>query len=161
MTHRLIPAIAIAAAVICLGATDSFAANNDMKVCGEQWQAMKTAGTVAQGQTWKSFLKECRGRSAASGTTQAPAAASQTANSAPAPATSKRSKKTEASIASTATKPAAPAAKSTTAGALAEHSRIKACGAEWRAAKAAKTVQAGETWPKYWKACDARMKAAG
>jgi hypothetical protein len=39
--------------------------------------------------------------------------------------------------------------------------RWKACGAEWRAAKAAGTVTPGETWPQYLHDCNTRLKAAG
>ena len=39
--------------------------------------------------------------------------------------------------------------------------RQKQCGAEWKAAKAAGTVDKGMKWPKYWSACNKRLKAAG
>jgi hypothetical protein len=40
------------------------------------------------------------------------------------------------------------------------HARQKQCGTEWKAAKAAGTVEKGLTWPKYWSACNKRLKAA-
>ena len=43
----------------------------------------------------------------------------------------------------------------------AELSRIKACGAQWRTDKAAGRIPAGQTWPKYWSACNTRLKAQG
>ena len=43
----------------------------------------------------------------------------------------------------------------------AEHARERACGADWKAEKAAGKVPAGMTWPKYWSECDKRKKAAG
>lgn len=39
--------------------------------------------------------------------------------------------------------------------------RQKKCGAEWRAAKAAGKVEQGMKWPKYWSACNKRLKSAG
>ena len=38
--------------------------------------------------------------------------------------------------------------------------RQKKCGAEWKEAKAAGKVEKGTTWPKYWSACNKRLKAA-
>ena len=43
---------------------------------------------------------------------------------------------------------------------LAERERIKKCGVEWKEAKAAGKVEKGMTWPKYWSACNKRLKAA-
>ncbi len=37
--------------------------------------------------------------------------------------------------------------------------RQKQCGAEWREARKAGTVEKTMTWPKYWSACNTRMKA--
>jgi len=51
--------------------------------------------------------------------------------------------------------------KPPTAAQLAERERIKKCGAEWKAAKAAGKVEKGMKWPQYWSACNARHKAAG
>jgi hypothetical protein len=39
--------------------------------------------------------------------------------------------------------------------------RQRKCGAEWKAAKAAGKVEKGTTWPKYWSACNKRLKTAG
>ncbi|MGN6572102.1 MAG: hypothetical protein ACTHLO_11875 [Pseudolabrys sp.] len=63
----------------------------------------------------------------------------------------------------------APAATTTTAkpkkpqsaGMQAMHERQKKCGAEWKAAKAAGKVEKGTTWPKFWSACNKRLKAGG
>ena len=55
---------------------------------------------------------------------------------------------------------AAKAKKAPTAGQLAARERQKTCGAEWKAAKAAGKVDKGMTWPKYWSACNKRLKAA-
>ena len=48
-----------------------------------------------------------------------------------------------------------------TPGQIAMREREKKCGAEWRAAKKAGKIQKGTTWPKYWSACNKRLKAGG
>jgi hypothetical protein len=54
---------------------------------------------------------------------------------------------------------AKPAAKpAASAGRTAARERQKQCGAEWKEAKAAGTVQKGQTWPKFWSACNKRLK---
>jgi Ni/Co efflux regulator RcnB len=58
-----------------------------------------------------------------------------------------------------AAKPA-KAKKAPSAGQLAARERQKKCGAEWKEAKAAGKVEKGMTWPKYWSACNKRLKAA-
>ena len=50
--------------------------------------------------------------------------------------------------------------KPPTAGQLAARERAKKCGAEWKEAKAAGKIEKGQTWPKYWSACNKRLKAA-
>ncbi len=51
--------------------------------------------------------------------------------------------------------------KPPTPGQLAARERMKKCAAEWKEAKAAGKVEKGMTWPKYWSACNKRLKAAG
>ena len=53
------------------------------------------------------------------------------------------------------------AKKPPTAGQIAARERQKKCGAEWKAAKAAGKIKKGMTWPKYWSACNKRLRAAG
>jgi hypothetical protein len=53
------------------------------------------------------------------------------------------------------------AKKPPTPGQLAARKRQKECGAEWKAAKKAGKIEKGMTWPKYWSACNKRLKAAG
>jgi hypothetical protein len=53
------------------------------------------------------------------------------------------------------------AKKPPSAAQLAERARMKKCGAEWKAAKAAGKVEKGMKWPQYWSACNKRLKAAG
>ncbi len=55
----------------------------------------------------------------------------------------------------------AKAKKPPTAAQLAARKRAKDCGAEWRAAKKAGKIEKGLTWPKYWSACNKRLRAAG
>lgn len=63
--------------------------------------------------------------------------------------------------------PAAPEKKQAkpkkplTPGQLATRERLKKCGAEWKAAKAAGKIEPGMKWPQYWSACNKRLKAAG
>lgn len=45
------------------------------------------------------------------------------------------------------------------AGRRAVRERQKQCGAEWREARAAGKVEKTMTWPKYWSACNTRLKA--
>ena len=52
----------------------------------------------------------------------------------------------------------APAAKrEPTPGQLAARERQKQCGVEWKEAKAAGKTK-GTTWPKFWSACNKRLK---
>jgi hypothetical protein len=63
---------------------------------------------------------------------------------------------------STAPAPAAATAKKPASGGLAAaRERQKKCGVEWKEAKAAGKVEKGMTWPKFWSACNKRLKAAG
>jgi DNA uptake protein ComE-like DNA-binding protein len=48
-----------------------------------------------------------------------------------------------------------------TPGQIAERQRIRACGAKWRAEKAANEIPAGQTWPKFWSACNTQLKQQG
>ncbi|MPZ37644.1 MAG: hypothetical protein GEU95_06200 [Rhizobiales bacterium] len=45
-----------------------------------------------------------------------------------------------------------------TAGQKAARERQRQCGEEWREAKQGGKVQKGMTWPKYWSACNTRLK---
>lgn len=60
----------------------------------------------------------------------------------------------------TKTEKSTKAAKPLTPGQKAARERQKKCGEEWKAAKAAGKVQKGMTWPKYWSACNKRLKGA-
>lgn len=45
------------------------------------------------------------------------------------------------------------------AGRAAVRERQKQCGAEWRQARKDGKVEKGMTWPKFWSACNTRLKA--
>ncbi|HYC17442.1 MAG TPA: hypothetical protein VEC94_09550 [Pseudolabrys sp.] len=140
MTKRSI--LLLCFAVVCSGlafsATPSFAQKKTVKACQEEWRANKAANEAAK-ITEKDFVAKCRA------TAEKPAAATPAAApAAPAPAAAPKT---------AAKKPADPQE--------AEHARERACGADWKAEKAAGKVPAGMTWPKFWSECDKRKKAAG
>ena len=123
------------------------------KECSAKYQAAKTAGTL-NGMKWNDFRKaQCASDAAAAPTTaSAPAPA-------PAPAPVPAPKPTVASA--PAATPSTADAKPASAGRQAMYTRERACGAEWKAAKANGTRPAGMKWPQFWHECDVRMKAAG
>ena len=69
------------------------------------------------------------------------------------------------SVPTTAAPAPAPGAGATTAtgktGRQAMVARERACGAEWKADKAAGKIPGGQKWPQYWSECDKRKKAQG
>ena len=56
--------------------------------------------------------------------------------------------------------PATKDASKTSPAVAAMRDRQKKCGAEWKDAKAAGKIDKGMTWPKYWSACNKRLKEA-
>ena len=56
--------------------------------------------------------------------------------------------------------PASKDASKTSPAVAAMRERQKKCGAEWKDAKAAGKIEKGTTWPKYWSACNKRLKEA-
>ncbi|MDP2411809.1 MAG: hypothetical protein Q8M26_16180 [Pseudolabrys sp.] len=50
-------------------------------------------------------------------------------------------------------------AKPPTPGQIAARARQSKCAAEWKVAKADGKVDKAMTWPKYWSACNKRLKA--
>jgi hypothetical protein len=120
-----------------------------MKECAAQWQKAK-ADNKTGGKTYKEFSKDCMsGSAAAPAAAPAPAAATP-----PKPASTTTAAKPAAATPSTEKKKPSPAQE-------AMYERERACGAEWKAAKAAGKVKAGMKWPQYWSECNKRMKAAG
>jgi hypothetical protein len=55
--------------------------------------------------------------------------------------------------------PAKTTKRAQTPGQIAFRDRQKKCGAEWKEAKAANKVPEGMKWPKFWSACNTRLKA--
>ena len=138
MRSRYLIASGLCAAVFAAGVLAPAQAKT-MKECAAEWDKMKTAKQTG-GMKYRDFSKQCMAGTAAPSapTTAAPAPAAT-----PAPAT-------------TTAKPATGAP-----GRQAMIARERACGAEWKADKAAGKIQAGMKWPQYWSACDKRKKAEG
>jgi hypothetical protein len=111
-----------------------------MKECAAEWDKMKAANQTG-GMKYRDFTKQCMtGGAAPVGAAPAPATA------APAPAAG----------AAAGAKPATGSS-----GRQAMIARERACGAEWKADKAAGKIQPGMKWPQFWHECDARKKAQG
>eukprot|EP01037_Dinobryon_pediforme_P007357 gene7357-7425_t len=159
--------------LIISGVAHPALAQSVMKQCSEAYQAAKAANQL-NGETWPQFLSHCSvGRSvkteaspkveavpapSAAAPVVNPASPAATPAAAPAipaavPGAVSTSNSTPATLA--VTPPADPAAPTTPA-----TSRQKLCGAEWRANKDTLKVQYG-TWPKFWSACNLRMKSTG
>jgi protein-disulfide isomerase len=120
---------------ICLAALAALSVPADaktMKECAAQWQEMKAANQTA-GMKYRDFSKQCMSEGAP------PAAA-------PPPA---------------AEKPAAAPATAGKPGRQAMIARERACGAEWKQAKAEGKIPVGQKWPQYWSECNKRKKAEG
>lgn len=86
----------------------------------------------------------------AKGTTDKGDAKSDTKSKA---AEERKAKRAEAKKARAEKKAKASAART------AARDRQKQCGAEWREAKKAGKIEKNQTWPKFWSACNARLKA--
>jgi hypothetical protein len=139
MKSRYLIACGLCAAVFAAGVALAPAQAKTMKECAAEWDKMKAAKQTG-GMKYRDFSKQCMaGTAAAAPTTAAPAPPAAT----PAPAT-------------TTAKPATGSA-----GRQAMIARERACGAEWKADKAAGKIQAGMKWPQYWSECDKRKKAQG
>jgi hypothetical protein len=141
MNSRYLIASGICAAVFAAGVALAPAQAKTMKECAAEWDKMKAAKQTS-GMKYRDFSKQCM-----AGT----AAPSAPTTAAPAPAT------TPASAPATTAKPAPTGS----AGRQAMIARERACGAEWKADKAAGKIQAGMKWPQYWSECDKRKKAQG
>jgi hypothetical protein len=134
------------------------AAGSVMKQCGERWQAAKAAGTAAAGTTWRTYLADCRAElKSAPGQAAAPATAGAT------PSATGAAPQTVATVdIDPGSNKAAPASSKAAAPGEAKtalNARRKACGAEWKQAKVAGAAT-GQTWPKFWSACNTRLKNA-
>jgi hypothetical protein len=126
-----------------LGLAISFSAPavaQDAKACGKQWNDMTK--DQKKGLKKKDFVSGCVAKAA-------PAPATETKKE-----TKKEAKETKKEVKAKNT----PAGKP---GRQAMIERERACGKEWRENKAAGKIEKGQTWPKYWSACNTRMKAQG
>ncbi len=112
-----------------------------MKECAAQWKEMKAANQT-KGMKYRDFSKQCMSGGEAPAPTPPPAAEKPAPKPAP-------------------TAAAEPGAKPVSPGRAAMVARERACGADWKADKAAGKIPAGMKWPKYWSACDKRKKAEG
>jgi hypothetical protein len=137
MNSRCLILVAVLASAAAL--VPAAASAKTMKECAAQWDQMKAENQTG-GMKYRDFTKQCMSGAAPVGAAPAPAVPT-TAAPAPAPA------------------PAAGAAGKT--GRQAMVARERACGAEWKADKAAGRIPAGQKWPQYWSECDKRKKAQG
>jgi hypothetical protein len=137
MNSRCLILVAVLASAAAL--VPAAASAKTMKECAAQWDQMKAANQTG-GMKYRDFTKQCMSGAAPVGAAPAPAVPT-TAAPAPAPA------------------PAAGAAGKT--GRQAMVARERACGAEWKADKAAGRIPAGQKWPQFWSECDKRKKAQG
>lgn len=142
MRTMMIGAAALAAMTALAGASPAAAQANAMKECAAKYQAAKAAKTLPAGQTWMQYLAQCRG------TMKAAPAVTPAAVAAP--------KTTAIRTVATQTKANVPAG-TRTPGQIAEVSRQKQCGTQWKADKAAGKTGT-QTWPQYWSACSKRLK---
>jgi hypothetical protein len=136
MNNRCLIALAALAAAATLAPVAAQA--KTMKECAAEWDKMKAANQTG-GMKYRDFTKQCMSGAAA------PVGAAPTTPTTPAPAP--------------ATTTAKPATGSP--GRQAMIARERACGAEWKADKAAGKIQPGMKWPQFWHECDARKKAQG
>lgn len=146
MKSALLITSALALAAFANAAAPRPAQALTMVECSAKYKAAKAAGTL-NGMKWNDFRKAQCGAEATAAPAPA-AAAPAAAAAAPAPA---------APAASTAE----PGKKPVPAGRAAMIARERACGADWKAAKAAGKIPAGQKWPQYWSECNKRKKAEG
>jgi len=133
----IIVAAFASAAALALVAAPVTAQAKTMKECAAEWDKMKAANQTG-GMKYRDFTKQCMAGGAPTAAAPAPAA----------PVTA-------------APAPAAGAATAGKTGRQAMIARERACGAEWKADKAAGRIPAGQKWPQFWSECDKRKKAQG
>ena len=73
-------------------------------------------------------------------------------------ATDKAADKADKADKGKATKAVKKKKRELTAGQKSARERQRQCGQEWREAKKAGKIEKGQTWPKYWSACNTRLK---
>lgn len=150
MTKSFIGAIAAASfAAFVLSAAPNVAHAKTAKECEADWKAGK-AEIQKSGQKKKDFMTQCRGSDSSA---KADSKAKPETKTSAAPAAAPAAKP------ATTAKPAASEVEGKP-GRVAMVARERACGADWKADKAA-----GKTgdmkWPQYWSECNKRKKAQG
>jgi hypothetical protein len=65
----------------------------------------------------------------------------------------------EASAPAEKAKPAKKKRRELTKGQKAARERARQCGREWKELKSAGKIEKGQTWPKFWSACNKRLKS--
>jgi hypothetical protein len=137
--YLIVVAAMVSAAALMPVAAPVPAIAKTMKECAAEWDKMKAANQTGT-MKYRDFTKQCMSGGAAP------------VGAAPAPSTP------------TTAAPGAGAATTTPAGKTGRQAMIareRACGAEWKADKAAGKIPAGQKWPQYWSECDKRKKAQG
>jgi len=134
-----------------------------MQSCSDDWAKLKAANKVPAGQTWPKFWSQCSKDYAAANPDGAAAPAAK--------AGSAKAATTDEDLGMALPDPDAAAKLDTgkttagkrqmTPGQQAAVVRIRACGAEWQAKKAAGKLPEGAKWPQYWSDCNKRLKAKG
>jgi recombination DNA repair RAD52 pathway protein len=128
---------ATSVAVFAFAAAPTIAHAKTAKACEADWKAGK-AEIQKSGKKKKDFMTQCRASDSAAKADTAPAA--------------------------TPAKPATAAKPATTTegqpGRIAMIARERACGADWKADKAAGKT-GDQKWPQYWSDCNKRKKAQG
>jgi hypothetical protein len=138
MKSALLIASGVFLAAVASTAVSVPAQAKTMKECAAQWQEMKAANQTA-GMKYRDFSKQCMTGGAPAA--EAPPPAKPEAAAPPPPASE-------------------PAAKPS-GGRAAMVARMRACGADWKTAKADGRVPAGQHWPQFWSECNKRKKAEG
>ncbi|MGI4732663.1 MAG: hypothetical protein ACRYFW_13090 [Janthinobacterium lividum] len=132
----LMMAAGLAAGLTGVGAAaPALAADNAMQTCGARYQAAKAGKSLPAGQTWPQFLAQCRASLPKTATTPV-----KGVTSAPGKTAAART----------------PTGQPSTAQ-IAAHSRQKQCSQNYQADKAANKL-AGQSWPKYYSACNTKLK---
>jgi hypothetical protein len=137
---KVVAAIALVA-ISSFASTAPASAQNKLKECASQWNALKAANQT-EGKSYRDFQKSCMGKT---NDLARDAGAADVKKSDTAKTKSAKSKTAKA--------------KTSSGGREVANARRKECGAEWKADKAAGKVEAGMKWPQYWSACNKRKKA--
>ncbi len=143
------------AATTAATTTDTTGGSTTLATCSAQYKVDKAANKVPAGQTWPQYYSGCSAALKA-GTAATTTAATTTTT---VDATDATPPEPTATAASAATSTTDANGKTLSAGQIAARARIKQCGALWQADKAASKIPAGQTWPKYWSACNTKLKA--